>query len=267
VTREAFLERLPGLLLALASLGLAVGFALPIGPERQAGTRYAPLAGYVGTFAVAKDSVPAVASSGGAAWGLVAQAVRHELPPVQADEVLSRVESRPSTEPSPKRPSARRRRPRKEHRAVAVPVAVALSSSAASAAPLPALPTAAVETSDTVSDAYENDPARYPMDAAAEQGAISLRLRGMSRAGKRWILKVAVTNRGDADFFVRELVVLGRSEDLAPKSYMRVFVESGRTREGFVVFDRPRSGAVVHVALKEDRENGRVIELPVPYSF
>lgn len=123
------------------------------------------------------------------------------------------------------------------------------------------------ETADFVAEAYENDPAKYPMDRNAAQGAITLSLCGLSRQKNRYILKVSVTNRGEEDFFVKELSMRDGRAALATKSFFRLFVEPGRSREGFVIFDAPRTGADVHVALKEDREKGRVVEFTVPYSF
>jgi hypothetical protein len=127
--------------------------------------------------------------------------------------------------------------------------------------------TPAPETSDSVGDLYENDPAKYSLETSAVQGSIVLRLRGLSRAGGRYVLKVAVTNRGGDDFFVREFVLRDGQDVIGSKSLVRLFVEPGRTREGFVVFEKPRNGAAVHVALKEDKEKGRVVELAVPYPF
>jgi hypothetical protein len=118
-----------------------------------------------------------------------------------------------------------------------------------------------------VGEIYENDPAKYSLDASAAQGTIVLRLRGLSRSGGRYILKVSVTNRGGDDFFVREFSLRDGQEVIGSKSLVRLFVEPGRTREGFVVFEKPRTGAAVHVALKEDKEKGRVVELAVPYPF
>jgi hypothetical protein len=118
-----------------------------------------------------------------------------------------------------------------------------------------------------VGEIYENDPSKYALDASAARGSIVLRLRGLSRSGGRYILKVSVTNRGGDDFFVREFALRDGKEIIGSKSLVRLFVEPGRTREGFVVFEKPRTGAAVHVALKEDREKGRVVELPVPYPF
>ena len=70
----------------------------------------------------------------------------------------------------------------------------------------------------------------------------------------------------EPDFFVKELSVYDGSAFIALKSYFRLLVEPGRTREGHVLFDA-HPGAKVKLTLKEDRENGRVMELPVRYPF
>lgn len=271
--RASLRDNAPALLLVLASAILAAAFSLPIGAERLAHTPYQHLEGFVGAFEGAKApeaGLKDAPNGGGETWGLVAQAVRQRYTPVQANALLSRVESLTKPRESPPRASARAARAKAGRRAVStVPAAVAASSAAVKLEPQTPVAVAAPvpETADSVGEAYENDPAKYPLDASAAQGSIVLRLRGLSRAGGRCVLKVAVTNKGGDDFFVREFVLRDGQEVLASKSLVRLFVEPGRTREGFVVFGKPRNGAAVHVALKEDRENGWVVELPVPYPF
>jgi hypothetical protein len=203
-------------------------------------------------------------------WGLVAQAVRQRFTPVEANALLRRVESLTKTKETEEKAAARSAQLKTRKRSVpAASVTVAASSAAVKPeahAPAPAaIP--APETADSVGELYENDSAKYSLDANAAQGSIVLRLRGLSRSGGRYILKVSVTNRGGDDFFVREFALRDGKEVIGSKSLVRLFVEPGRTREGFVVFEKPRTGAAVHVALKEDREKGRVVELPVPYPF
>lgn len=265
--RASLSDKAPALLLLLASAILVVAFTVPIGAERRARTEYQRLEGFVGTFTQAGPQVSLSTGSagGGETWGLVAQAVRQKYTPIEANALLSRVESL-------------NRQPAKEDRARAKPAkaaaakhqaAVAASTTAAHAEP-PRLPAAAqppAETFDTVADHFENEPAKYSLDATASDGPIRLRLRGISRTGDRFILKVTVTNHGGEDFFVRDFTLRDGQDVIGSKSFIRLFVEPGRTREGFVVFEKPRAGAAVHVALKEDREKGRVVKMPVPYPF
>lgn len=263
---RAFLsDKAPALLLATASAILAAAFCLPAGGER---TQYQRLVGFVGTFEPspsADTSGKGAASARGETWGLVAQAVRQKYTPVQADALLSRVESFSKDKPAPHRSRPQTRKP------AAPTPSISVAASTAAVKPDAATPTPiaapAPETTDSVSARYENDLSKYPLDKSAAQGPIVLRLRGLSLNRDRCILKVAVTNRGDDDFFVRDFGVHDGRDILAAKSFVRLFVEPGRTREGFVVFDKPRTGADVHVVLKEDREKGRVVELPVPYPF
>jgi len=268
---RAFLSaKAPALLLASASAILLAAFCLPVGSERRARTQYLRLAGFVGTFETPQNADSpdkAAASTRGETWGLVAQAVRQRYTPIQANALLSRVESfsKDTDKPAERRNRVKTRRP-----AASTPGASVMANTATAkpdAAVAPPVAVSAAETPDSVSARYENDLSKYPLDKSAAQGPIVLRLQGLSRNDSRCILKVAVTNRSDEDFFVRDLVVRDGRDILVAKSYVRLFVEPGRTREGFVVFDKPRSGADVHIALKEDREKGRVVELPVPYPF
>ncbi|UPT75000.1 MAG: hypothetical protein M0D55_04610 [Elusimicrobiota bacterium] len=238
----------------------------------MARTQYQRLEGFVGSFEpqATDAAVKGPPTTGTETWGLVAQAVRQRYTPIEAIALLSRVESLTT----PKKPAEKldaSSAPVKKRRlaAPAVPAAVAASSSAVKPETHvpPAAATPAAETVDSVGEIYANDPAKYSLDASAVQGSIALRLRGMSRSGGRHILKVAVTNRGGDDFFVREFVLRDGQEVIGSKSLVRLFVEPGRTREGFVVFEKPRTGAAVHVALKEDKEKGRVVEVAVPYPF
>jgi hypothetical protein len=190
--------------------------------------------------------------------------VRQKYTPVQADALMTRVESfsKDSDKPAQHRNRVKVRKP-----TAPTPVAVSTTTAKPDAGAVPPVAAPTPETADSVSARYENDLSKYPLDSIAAQGPIALRLEGLSRNGSRYILKVAVTNRGDDDFFVRDFVVRDGRDILAAKSYVRLFVEPGRTREGFVVFDKPRIGGDVHIALKEDREKGRAVELPVPYPF
>lgn len=264
-------DRAPALILVTTSIILAATFCLPIGNERASRTQYQRLEGFVGTFSasrgedsIGKSTVPA----NGEAWGLVAQAVRQRYTPVQADGLLNQVESFGKDKEAQgkralRRDRAKTRKPLTSTTAVSTST-VTSKPEAAVSVPVTA---PASETADVVSERYENDSAKYSLDTTAAQGSVALRLQGLSRDGGRYLLKVAVTNRGGDDFFVREFTLRDGHEIIGSKSFIRLFVEPGRTREGFVVFEKPRTGAAVYVALKEDREKGRVIELPVPYPF
>ena len=271
--RASLRDNAPAFLLVLASAILVVAFSLPIGTERLARTQYQRLEGFVGSFEPSKDSAAGAASptAGTETWGLVAQAVRQRYSPLEAAALLTRVESLTNAKKPVEKPTSHFERAKARKLAAASAAAAAVAASSAAVKPeahAPALAaTPAPETSDSVGDLYENDTAKYSLDASASQGSIVLRLRGLSRSASRYVLKVAVTNRGGDDFFVREFVLRDGQEVIGSKSLVRLFVEPGRTREGFVVFEKPRTGAAVHVALKEDKEKGRVVELAVPYPF
>ncbi len=271
--RASLSDNAPAFLLVLASAILAVAFSLPIGAERLARTQYQRLEGFVGAFEATQASTSTVKGSGttGAdTWGLVAQAVRQRYTPIEANALLSRVESLTAPKKFVEKTAAQKARVKPRRVGPPVDPAAVAASSAAVKPEAPAPPQAATpapETLDSVGDAYERDPAKYSLNASGAQGTIVLRLRGLSRSDGRCILKVSVTNRGGEDFFVRELALRSGQDVIGSKSFVRLFVEPGRTREGFVVFEKPRTGAAVHVALKEDKEKGRVVELAVPYPF
>lgn len=270
-------ENAPALLLVLATVILAVTFSLPVGVERmRSQTRYQSLAGFIGAFEVRQDSAPVQASA------------RQETPKVDVARPIVTVGKSPRKAAAIRRMAMRaviaaERKDSPSHRwphlisaqtlppsALSVEQSSVMVSSSAVAEKhasivVPGKPSA--ETADNVADTYETDEAKYLLDRSATQGTIMLGLCGLSRKNGRFILKVAVTNRGGEDLFVRELSVRDGQTVRPAKSYFRLFVEPGRTREGYVVFDPPRSGADIHVAFKEDREKGRVVELPVPYSF
>jgi hypothetical protein len=272
-----FKENAPALLLVLATVILMVTFSLPVGGERRRSqTRYQSLNGFVGAFAVWRDSAPAQSAAAAeplprivppAAAASSARSTANQRRKAAHAKLNTAIKIAPSHAwphlVSAQTPSVIVASVEKSSVTESSTAAAEKPASAPSAAP--AKP--ATETADFVAESYENDPSKYPMDRSAAQGPITMSLCGLSRQKGRYFLKVAVTNNGNEDFFVKELSVRDGRTVLTAKSFFRLFIESGRTREGFVVFEVPRAGADVHVALKEDREKGRVVELPVPYSF
>ena len=270
-----FKENAPALLLVLATAILAVTFSLPVGGERRGSqTRYQSLSGFVGAFKSRQDSPLAQSAA-------AAEPQPKIVPPAAAaSSSRSKANQRRKAAHSKPNPAIKLAPSHAWPHLVSAqtPLAIApfvekssVTESSTASAETPASVAAparsAAETADFVAESYENDPSKYPMDRSAARERVALTLCGLSRQKGRYFLKVAVTNNGSEDFFVKELSVRDGRTALAAKSFFRLFVEPGRTREGFVVFDVPRAGADVHVALREDREKGRVVELPVPYSF
>lgn len=116
-------------------------------------------------------------------------------------------------------------------------------------------------------DGFESDPSRYPLDRSVRSDGISLTLEGLQRREKLFVLKVAVANGMGDDFFVKDFTVRAGATVLGSRSLFRILVESRRVREGYVVFQKPPSGAAVQIKLKEDGGKGRVIATDVPYRF
>ncbi|MBI4060994.1 MAG: hypothetical protein HY403_06135 [Elusimicrobia bacterium] len=186
----------------------------------------------------------------------------------------------------PVRPARVSRRPagtRSRPNAPRGEVAVAVSTTAvpqpdrtpiAVASPLEGVPRqvprpAAAELDDSpeaLRDAFEADPSKFPLDAKVWADGVHLRLAGLCRLNGRYILKATVTNRSGADFFVKEFGAYNGEDVISVRSHIRLFVEPGRTRDGYLLFTPP-AGAQVKIKLKEDREKGRVLEVPVRYPF
>lgn len=116
-------------------------------------------------------------------------------------------------------------------------------------------------------DGYESDPSRYPMGRTVRSGSLALTLEGLELRDKLCVLKVSVANSGGVDAFLKEFAVRTRAGVLASRSIFRILVEAARSREGYVVFVTPPSGAAVQIRLKEDGGKGRSIEMGVPYRF
>ncbi len=121
-------------------------------------------------------------------------------------------------------------------------------------------------TADVIRDAFEGCDSKFPLDAKSSAGGVLVRLQGLCRWQGHFIVKVAVSNQSEADFFIKTLDVYDGAELTTIKPYFRLLVEPERTREGFVLFDA-RPGAQVKLALKEDRENGRSLQVSVRYPF
>ncbi len=119
---------------------------------------------------------------------------------------------------------------------------------------------------DMIRDAFEAELSKFPLDDKTANAKVLLRLEGLCRWQGHFILKVAVENQTGSDFFVKELSAYDGSAFVTLKSYFRLLVEPGRTRVGYVLFDAA-PGEKVKLTLKEDRENGRVLEVPVRYPF
>lgn len=240
---------------------LCIGFWLPLGQERLGGTAYQRFDKLLVRFMdVGASSAPASGPS----------------------PVAGRPAAADSAAPaSVERPSHARHTPKRRRVAVSAPTRpsapepTVIVSSAAS--PVEGIPQAAPPTPETdaplesysadlIREAFEAEPSKLRLDAKVSADKVILTVAGVCRWQGRYIVRVLVTNQGGSDFFIKELAAYAGPSFITAKSYFRLFVEPGRTRDGHVVFD-PASGAKVKITLKEDRENGRVIEVPVPYPF
>jgi hypothetical protein len=142
--------------------------------------------------------------------------------------------------------------------------AASVTTSASSQAYSGAPPEYALED---IADRFESDESKFPLDRSTEAGGVALHLIGLEKLPAMFVLKVAVVNSGDADFFVKEFAVKVGNQILSSRSDFRVLVEPQRTREGYVLFERPPSGSNVRINLKEDGGKGRALETAIPYPF
>lgn len=245
---------------------LCLGFWTPIGGERLGGTAYQRFDNVLVRFMdVDVSSGAAAATPPPAAHST--SALLAAAGPVRSDSAATRTRVPKSSK------TARRRAPLPLHPSVPEPaVRVSSAPSPIEGIPQPIAPRQPeivpmdAYSADLIRDAFEAEPSKLLLDTKASGDKVLLRLVGICRWQGHYIVKVAVTNQTAADFFIKELSAYAGPEFITLKSYFRLFVEPGRTREGHIVFD-PQPGAKVKVTLKEDREKGRVIEAPVPYPF
>jgi hypothetical protein len=132
-------------------------------------------------------------------------------------------------------------------------------------------PTANVATPEyaleDIADRFEGDESKFPLDRSVDAGGLALHLIGLEKLPAMFVLKIAVVNSADADFFVKGFAVEAGNQDLSSRSIFRILVEPRRTREGYVLFERPPAGSDVHIKLKEDGGKGRALDMAIPYPF
>ena len=153
---------------------------------------------------------------------------------------------------------------------VSPPAAASTPAQEAKAETAPA-PSATVASQDlnleNIAQKFENDPSKFPLDRSRKSEGITLTLLAVGRLDRLFVLKVAVANETDADFFVKGFSVQAGADDLGSRSSFRILVEPRRTRTGYVLFGQPQPGAAVKIKLKEDGGKGLAVEMPVPYPF
>lgn len=250
------------LLAPLSTLVLAVAFLAPSSPRSK--TAYESLKGRAWSMRPA-DPEPVPAVTAVAVSSAAAVAARE-----------------PAAAPTPRPARAHAYRPPRSiasRKAVAVqPVSVESHPSAVpaissgTAVPSASAPQAVRATPpdyalEDIADRFEADESKFPLDRSIESGGESLHLVGLEKLPKMFVLKVAVVNAADADFFIKAFAVTAGDQILSSRSIFRILVEPQRTREGYVLFERPQAGASVRISLKEDGGKGRTLETAIPYSF
>jgi len=118
-----------------------------------------------------------------------------------------------------------------------------------------------------VEDKYETDASRFALSEEASSGNVSLEFLGIEKRATFYVLKVAINNDSDADFFIDDFKVLNGNVALESRAIFRVLVEAGNAREGYLLFRPPLTGKSVKVVLKEDGGKGRRLALALSLPF
>lgn len=258
------------LLIPALTVALAVAFLLPDNSGTK--TSYEPLGGK--EWSMMQPEAPAVATTAAAA------AVSVSTVAAAAASSSSALITKQPTRPA-KGIAKRPRRAALTKKALAATQAAhldeahlevrpAISSSAAPSGVVPVIPgsvSAQEYVLEDVADRFESDESKFPLDRSADAGGVALRLIGLEKLPAMFVLKIAVVNSADADFFVKGFAIEAGKQILSNRSSFRILVEPNRTREGYVLFERPPGGSIVHIKLKEDGGRGRSLEMAIPYPF
>lgn len=255
-------NRLRLYLKAAATLALAAAFVLPTRAERRSKTAYKPMAGAAAYFTVNASSAagPADRHQGRA----VERAIRLKFSPYQANALLQAIEAmgHAPTKTSPR--PAWRGHAKKE--ALKTPAPPQVSYKNPMDAPPQEIDGPELSTLEKVQDWFEPQGHKFILDQTASLRGITLRLVALCWMPRKFVVKVSVVNESQEDFFIKNIMAKENSRETG-EYFIRLFVESGKTIDGYMVFNRPLSGGKVDVVLKEDRAAGRVLSAPLEYPF
>jgi hypothetical protein len=258
------------LLVPALTVALAVVFLVPDNSGTK--TSYEPLSGKA--WSMVPPDAPAVAMTAAVSASTVPAA------PPSSSSSSPLITKQPTQ--SAKGVAKRSRRAALTKRALAAPTQAARLDQtysearpavSSSVAPSGVVPVSAGNVSaqeyvlEDIADRFESDESKFPLDRSADAGGVALRLIGLEKLPAMFVLKIAVINSADADFFVKGFAIEAGKQILSNRSSFRILVEPNRTREGYVLFERPPGGAIVHIKLKEDGGRGRTLEMAIPYPF
>lgn len=270
------------LLAAGLTLALAVGFWLPTSLSVAGSTAYSRMEGTSLTLAQAQPSASVAASEQGVSLPQgqaqpntpAAAPIALPTPLPMANQGFWGTEPPKARARAGERPLSRRAAVTAKPTASPIPVpppapaSVPVQKAKAEPAPAPATTAASQDLAlDNIAQKFENDPSKYPLDRSRKLEGVTLTLLAVGRLDRLFVLKVAVANETDADFFVKGFSVQAGTDDLGSRSSFRILVEPRRSRTGYVLFGQPQPGAAVKIKLKEDGGKGLAIEMPVPYPF
>lgn len=250
------------LLAPLSTIVLAVAFLAPDGPGTR--TAYQSVNGKTWSMRQPEPVLaPAVASVAVSTAASAAAPAPVAAPVPRSTKTRARHSRRAAL---PREAAVVQRTPAEAH------LAPAPATSTGTAASAPATPRAtAAATPDyaleDIAERFENDESKFPLDRSTEAGGVTLHLVGLEKLPAMYVLKIAVVNSADADFFIKGFIITAGSQILSSRPIFRILVEPQRTREGYVIFERPQAGASVKINLKEDGGKGHSLEMAIPYPF
>jgi hypothetical protein len=248
------------LLAPVTTIVLAIAFLTPIGPGTR--TAYQSVSGKTWSMRQPEPTlVPAVnvaVSTAAPASAPVPAARKDPRPSVRSRRLRSVALSSKAVVvqhvPAETHPSA-------------APIPSTVTVASAPAAPRPPTGSAPDYALEDIADRFENDESKFPLERSIEAGGVTLHLVGLEKLPAMYVLKVAVINSADADFFIKGFTVTAGSQILSSRPIFRILVEPQRTREGYVLFEKPQTGMTVKINLKEDAGKGRSLETTIPYPF
>ncbi|MFH2201788.1 MAG: hypothetical protein ABIJ96_01600 [Elusimicrobiota bacterium] len=122
-------------------------------------------------------------------------------------------------------------------------------------------------TPDEIRDVFETDLSKFPLNDQVRADGVTLKIGGISRWNKGYIVKVEVTNEASTDFFIKESAVSSATGRLVAPAFPRHFVEKGKRQEGYIAFPRPETGARLQIEITGEGEKLRTLSAPVKFPF
>jgi hypothetical protein len=108
---------------------------------------------------------------------------------------------------------------------------------------------------------FENDLSKYPLKKSETRKGVTLRLIALENLGKMFVVKLAVDNRTNKDFFIKDFKAASRGRLLEELPLFGVLVEAEMSREGYLLLENPGQDARIKIDLNEDGGGKRAITI------